>query len=574
MKCIEQFLRKSLLTACCVGWTFYLCAQQIDVENFGKDLKGTKAVRIGGGISANTLFYHGNDGQGRQPFTYILNGNINFNFFNQINIPFTFNLTNAGNSFTYPTMPTRLSIHPKYKWVTAHIGDVAMSFSPYTLNGHMFRGAGVDLTPEGRWKFSAMGGRLQRSVEYNREIPMVPAAYERMGYGAKVRYDEAQHYLGMTLFAAKDDVNSLRWKPDSLNIHPKSNVALSWEGGIKLFENLHLSGEYAISMLTRDVRAEKEGSSFVNKVLGQRTSTEPYRAMRAELAYVISKNTIGVGYERIDPEYATLGSYYFNNDYENVTLRYARPLFKDRMTVALSGGLQRDDLDNNQEQSSKRFVSSANVDYRPNEKLSTSLSYSSFQTYMNVRSQFDYINEQTPYDNLDTLNFTQLSQNVALNVNYSFGKNENRKNNFNANLSVQEAADQQGGIIRPGGLSRFYNLSTAYNLMLVPANVNIQAAFNTTYNYVAMAEYVIVGPTLGIRSKIFRKKITTGLSCSYNVSFNDGESENKVLNLRWNAQYTFMQRHNLNATSVWQKREMVTRSSESVTATFGYAYSF
>jgi hypothetical protein len=39
---------------------------------------------------------------------------------------------------------------------------------------------------------------------------------------------------------------------------------------------------------------------------------------------------------------------------------------------------------------------------------------------MNIRSQFDYINGQTPYDNLDTLNFTQLSQNMALNTLYNF----------------------------------------------------------------------------------------------------------------------------------------------------------
>jgi hypothetical protein len=290
---------------------------------------------------------------------------------------------------------------------------------------------------------------------------------------------------------------------------------------------------------------------------------------------MILKNNIGVGYERIDPDYETLGAYYFNNDYENVTLRYARPLFEDKVNIALSGGLQRDDLKNSQEQSSKRFVSSANVDYRPNEKLSTSFSYSSFQTYMNIRSQFDYINEQTPYDNLDTLNFTQLSQNMALNTNYSFGKNENRKNNLNINLSFQEAADKQGGFIRPGSLSRFYNMTTAYNLLLVPIGINVQAAFNTTYNYISGSDFVTIGPTLGVRVKLLQKKMTTGVSSSYNVSINQGETQSKVLNIRWNGVYTFLQKHNLSASTVWQKRDMVVRGrTESLTAIFGYAYSF
>jgi hypothetical protein len=566
-------IRLLFLTCAMITSLFVVQAQQVDIGNLKSNIK--QPVRIGGGISANTVFYDGNDGQGRQPFTYFLNGNVNFNFFNQVNLPFTFNITNLGNNFTYPTLPNRLSIHPTYKWVTGHIGDVAMSFSPYTLNGHMFRGIGVDLTPDGPWKFSAMAGRLQRKVEYDTANPLVPAAYERFGYGAKVRFDQSDYYLGMTFLSAKDDPTSLQWHPDSLNIFPKGNTALSWEGGVKLGQNINISGEYALSLLSRDVRAPREGSSFVDKTFANRTSTHAYQAYRIDVNYLLYKNNIGIGYERIDPEYATLGAYYFNNDYENLTLRYARPFLKDKMNLALSWGVQRDDLNNTQEQSSKRFVSSANLDYAPNDKLMMALSYSSFQTYMNIRSQFDYINGQTPYDNLDTLNFTQLSKNLALNTNYSFGKNENKRHNLNVNLSFQEAADKQGDIIKPGNLSQFYNLSTAYNLLLVPQAINFQAAFNTTYNYIGGDDFVILGPTLGVRAKVFKKKITTGISSSYNVSMNSGDMQSKVLNLRWNAAYSFLKKHNVTASSVWQNRNMAEQQTrESFTGTLGYSYSF
>ncbi len=142
------------------------------------------------------------------------------NLFSQVNLPFSFSLTNVGSDFGYPTLPNRLSVHPMYKWITGHIGDVAMSFSPYTLNGHMFRGVGVDLTPKGPFKISAMGGRFVRAVEYDPATAsrVTPAAYERWGYGAKVRYDQADYYLGMNVFTARDDAGSLAWQPDSLNI--------------------------------------------------------------------------------------------------------------------------------------------------------------------------------------------------------------------------------------------------------------------------------------------------------------------------------------------------------------------
>ena len=45
---------------------FEMRAQQVDLGNL-KNTFSQKPVRIGGGISANTIFYDGNDGQGRQP---------------------------------------------------------------------------------------------------------------------------------------------------------------------------------------------------------------------------------------------------------------------------------------------------------------------------------------------------------------------------------------------------------------------------------------------------------------------------------------------------------------------------
>lgn len=549
-------------------------AQQVDLNNLGKTFE-QKPVKVGGGVSASTVFYDGNDGQNRQPFTYFLSGNVNVNFFNQVNLPFSFNFTNLGSSYGYPTLPNRLSVHPMYKWITGHIGDVAMSFSPYTLNGHMFTGVGVDLAPPGSVKVSVMYGRLQRAVEYDTANTTIPASYERKGLGAKIRYDKEDHYLGMSFLSAKDDPTSLKWQPDSLNILPQSNAAFSWEAGIKIMENLNLSGEYGLSYLTRDVRSPKEGSSLVDKALANRTSTHAYSAFKAEINYQLFKNTIGVGYERVDPEYKTLGAYFFNNDYENITLRYARPFLKDQITMALSWGVQRDDLDNNKEQSSKRFVSSANVNYTPNEKFNASLSYSSFQTYMNIRSQFDYINGQSPYDNLDTLDFTQLSQNLALNTLYNFGKNESRRQNVNVNLSFQEAADKQGDIIKPGALSQFYNLSTVYGLLLVPEAIHFNVALNTTFNHVGGEEFLIIGPTLGVKAKVFKKRLTTGLSSSYNASYASGEPQGRVLNLRCNVAYVFWKKHNLTLNTIWQNRELVNKpDTQAITATAVYAYSF
>ena len=139
-----------------VGYT-----QNIDIENVGK----AKPIQVSGMVSANGVYYDSNQNNNREPFTYFLRGNLNVSIYG-FAVPISYSFTNQGENLDYalPFDFNRISLHPKYKWVTAHIGSVAMTFSPYTLNGHQFTGGGVDLTPPGAFKVSAMAGRLLKAT--------------------------------------------------------------------------------------------------------------------------------------------------------------------------------------------------------------------------------------------------------------------------------------------------------------------------------------------------------------------------------------------------------------------------
>jgi hypothetical protein len=512
----------------------------------------------------------------RDPFTWVLSGNVNINVFGQFNLPFTFNFNNLGGSYTYPTMPNRLSLHPVYKWVAAHIGDVSMTFSPYTLSGHQFTGAGVDLTPEHLpLKVSIMYGRLLKATEYNPEERLSMPAYKRMGYGAKVLYDKDKYSLGMSFFSARDYENSLKIVPDSFAIFPQNNVAMSWEAGLRLIKNLTLTVEYGISLLTRDMRINNANSSFFNRLFNQNSTSSIYHALHTELSYQLMKNTITFGYERIDPEYQSLGAYYFTNDLENFTVSYARPFFKDKLTFTVNAGLQHDNLDNNKSEEIQRIVGSVNLNYNHSEQLSASLAYSNFQSYTNIKSQFDYINEITNYDNLDTLNFTQLSQNATLNVNWNIAKNEAQKHNLSFNLNYQEAADKQNGAVRTGGASQFYNFATNYGLLFIPQSIQINTSVNVTYNTVGYNNMLTYGPSIGAAIKLFNNNLNTGITASYNASANNGNWQSSIFNLRLNIAYIILKKHNLNAVIVSQSRVMKEQPKVSdFTLTCGYMYNF
>lgn len=569
-------MRKKLIATLIISlFSGLLVAQQVNVENVlgaGKN----KPVSFNGGLSAGNIYYTGNESSsGRQPWTYYLNGNLNMNLYGLIDIPISINLTNLGSDLSYPSLPNRLSLHPSYKWATAHIGDVAMTFSPYTLNGHQFTGGGVDLTP-GKFKIGAMGGRLMKEVLYSMDNPFLMPNYERWGCGAKAQYDAEKYSVGMIYFGAKDKKNeSMMFVLDSLGILPMQNSAFSWNVGLKLIQNLTFTAEYGLSMLTRDFRAAAENNNFIDDILNRKTSTNIYHAFNAGLNYQLMKNTIGIGYERIDPRYQTLGAYYFNNDYENITLNFARPFLKDdKANISVSFGVQRDNLDKTKEETSNRYVGSVNLNYNPTEDLQFGLNFSTFQSYRNVRSQFDLINEMSPYDNTDTLQFTQLSQNLDASVMYTFQKSETSTQRLNLNASYQEAADQQGGISLPGNVSRFVNSALGYGLTLIPQNINITASINGTYSYAGMFTSYMVGPMAGITTSFFDKTLSCGFSTAYNVNIMEGSEQGRVLNCRANASYRFFKKHNVNANIVWQNRNLPLKTTYAITATVAYSYSF
>jgi hypothetical protein len=542
-------------------------SQQIDLNKPKDMFTKDKWLAMSGGFSASSIFYTGNETYQRDPFTYYLNGNINFNIAGLVNLPFTFNFTNSGANYTYPTMPNRLSIHPTYKFLTAHIGDIAMSFSPYTLSGHQFTGAGLDINPNKPFKCSIMYGRLQKAVEFGEGTNEIQAAYKRMGAGVNLRYEKKRYRLAVSLLSVKDNENSLAWKPDSLYIFPQQNVAGSFTGGFELAKNLNLTVDYGISRLNRDLREKDEA----NKV-------ETFHAYKALLNYTFLSNTVGIGYERVDPGYTTLGAYYFNNDLENITVNYARPFFNNKANIALSAGLQHDNLNGHNDSQTNRFVFSTNANYAASDRLNFSGSYTTFQTHMNLRSQFDYINELTPYDNLDTLNYTQLSQNVNFNALYVFGNSEVRKQQLNLFLSYQEAADKQGNIIPEGSASLFYNASVGYGLQFVPQEVNLNLNLNLTDNRLNSQDIYVWGPTLGVTARFFNKKLTSGIAGSYNTGYLAGAKQNEVWNFRFNAAYLLMKKHSLSLSAIYRNSALLQNGTmaknNGFTVTAAYSYRF
>lgn len=562
-------------------------AQEVDLENLGKRTKEElkkNPFKISGGISANSVFYNSNVYSGREPFTYFLNGNLNLGLY-KWTMPISYSFTNQGSNLGYqvPFKFNRLSIAPKYKWVKAYIGDANMTFSPYTYNGLLFTGAGLELTPKMPLKVALMTGRLNKAVEDDGNPNTIPA-YKRMGYGANLKWEKDKYKLGLIGFYAKDDLHSLKNAPDAKGVLPQENLVFSLSGTFKLKKNLEAYGEYANTALINDLRANSNGlikKGIASKFLSTNSSMESYSAYNAGVNLTLKKGMVGVRYERIDPGYKTLGAYYFNNDLESITLNSSFTMLKDKLSLSTNIGRQRDNLDNKKAKQTSRWVGALNANLKASDKLMITASYSNFTMFTSKQlNQFNTINNnplliQQPKDSID---YKQISQNTNINVNYVLSSSKEKTQNINFNYSLNDMVNRENGIVRKGGLSRFHNANVNYNLGFPEKKLNIATSFNFTHTYAASQTSTIWGPGVTVtKSFLKEEKLKTSFGASYNHSGSTTANIN-VMNFRLGANYMPWKQHsfNLNFIQMFRNTDQAIENPNlnEMTCTVGYNYSF
>jgi hypothetical protein len=543
-------------------------SQEVDLESFYKP-----NFKVTGGVSANTIFYGSNTNSSREPFTYVLSGNLNVSAFN-FTMPIFYSITNQGKDLGYsaPFDFNRFCLMPKYKWVKAYIGNVTMTFSPYTLNGFPFRGVGLELTPRGPFKISVMGGQLLKAVTETEGLDGIPV-YQRMGYGAKIGYEKERYKIGWIGFYAKDNYSSLNADYIDKGVTPKENWVNSFTFNTSLVKNLDFNVEYALSVLTDDTRAKSlSGGNYRDRIFSAKENTSFLNAVNVSFDYAIQKSKIGLTYERIDPNYNTLGALYFTNDLENIAFRFSRPFYKDNINVAASLGYQRDDLVRQKRQNTKRIVGSINMNYKITDQLNFTGSYSNFSTYTNRKlDQFDLINNPNVVP-ADTLNYRQLSQNANLNMSYAFGKKKNQ--NLNLNYSVAGQANEQDGIIRKGQASMVQNYNLAHSINFMATKFALNSSLNYTSNTVGQFDNSSMGASIGVSKKVLKEKMIANFGLLYNNTESQTNSSS-VFGVKLNNSYTLMKKHifSLSAISMFRNSSSAP-SNNDILLNLNYNYSF
>lgn len=546
-------------------WTNISAQVEEDVDSTGNKIVqlAKDNVKISGGIGSMGTFYNAKGVvQQRDPFFWQLNASLNIQI-GSVSIPFSAVLNQQERSFTQPFNQYGLS--PKYKWVTAHIGYRSLKFSDFSLSGNQFLGVGVELNPEkGIVRGKAVYGRFARAVDgYFTDGKVVGApSFERWGWGGMVEIGTTKNNVGVTLFRAKDDRHSITNFADDATIKPGENMVFGITTNQKLSKKVTLKGEIDWSAYTKDTRVEEtvlEGYTYLNNIpLFYANSTSSFnKAIKADLNYNEKLYRLGLSYRRVDPDYRTMGSVYLNNDFEDIQAKATVRLFKNKLTLGGSGGLQRNNLNQDKASEMLRLISSVNATFTFNQALMLTGSFANF----NSQSHMTLVNS------LDTMRYAQVTKNA--NIQLVYGKaNEKVRNGITLGGNFQNAK------VNGKDNSTLYNASVAYQLGLLKTGLNMNVGLNAANNQTERYTVSTLGPVVSLNKRFLSGKINTSVASSSLKTYIDNVDSGFIMNYKLNCSYRINRHHNVNFNTSLIRKNVNSTVSQELISSIGYNYSF
>ncbi len=355
-----------------------------------------------------------------------------------------------------------------------------------------------------------------------------------MGYAFKAGFDNEGNAICVSYFHAADELNSLAFVPAESNVTPMENTAVGISGKSLLWNVISLTGEFAVSGLTRNTSSEIESTDFAGWqkwFLNTRTSTEFFRAWKGSIGYTAKKFSISIIHEHVDPGYQTLGAYFFNNDLENWTIAPAFRLLKGKLNVGFNSGFQKNNLGGDRLATTQRWVGSVNVSFTPSKKWMISAAYSNFSSYTRNRPQADPFWTPSP---ADTLSFYQISQQGNGTVSYMFGKN-NIKQTLAIIGSYQVTGQQQSGDILPQTEILNGNISWSLQWVKTKLSMTVLGNFNQSDNGSFLTQQL--GPGIQCGKSFMQNRVRFSAGGVYNRSMVNSVLLNHVVSYR--SQFSF-----------------------------------
>lgn len=557
------FLRLMALGTCAL---LLLNSHAQDLENVAK----AKPFEIHGAVSAGVGYYASKGfNNTRKPYSYFVSAAPVFSVYG-IQIPINFTLTEGSKSISNPF--AQFGINPYWKWIKLYGGWTNMRWSPTTLNGKTFLGVGIDINPS-YFRFGAMYGRFNPVIKENLlgPNPQQPQ-YKRRGFGFKIGVGKEDNYFDFILIKGKDVANSLATVTDVLTYAPAENAVfgiVSHQAFLK--KTLTWDLDASISAYTRNTESQLldigtgTGTKFLKLLIPPRLSTSYAWAAHTNVSYRSEKFSLTFDYNRIQPEFQSMGVDYIMNDQEKITLTQGFPAAKKKVNVVLNEFFQRDDLAGRKAAKTNRAGLMGSVNWNASQKFGMATSYNGYFVFQT--KGLKQLN--------DTIKLMQLQQTFLL-APYITLLREKSIHNIIFNITYTRLDDLNDFTARYSRNSTV-NTNVGYTVAFSQLGFSFSPSFNVLYSKGVTFNLLNVGPVFAFSKGFWKSKINTSLSIGYTASRVTDVWTSHTINNNISIGVRFDNHHSLKYTnSILYTKYKVSNTSEykgelSYTYVFDYA---
>ncbi len=511
-----------------------LSAHAQDLEN----IKNQKPIGLSGSIGLSSSFYNASGIPNRQsPFAYGINANATISLYG-IEMPFSFTwYSNDKTGFDQPF--NQFGISPKYKWLTLHLGYRNLSFSEFTLNGYTFLGAALEANPN-KLRLGFVYGKFNQNSQYDLAMADSIPKLTRKGLAAKIGYGTNERFIDFSIIRIGDNKNDFI---DSLaqfgQSTPAQNLVLGITSKFKITSKLFVDFDGAISYYTRNTKIEETDSmnydifSLARGLITINNTSEKYQAIKTGIKYKFTSSTISsIEYKRIAPDFQSMGSYFFNNDLEMLSINQTASLLKNKINLRGSLGLQHDNLNDAKDKTSKRVIGSLSGTYNINQNWAIDMSYNNYST-----------NQKAVRNNTnDSLRIYQVNSNLQITPRYT-KITDKLSHMLMLNLNIMSLDDKnestQNQIDTDTRIAMFI-----YNLGILRIKLNIAPGITYTNMENDNFNNRLIGGSLNLSKLFLKDKLSLNLNNTF--MFNElNKEKGTILNVFFACNYRITNSHSL-----------------------------
>ncbi|TVR34624.1 MAG: hypothetical protein EA390_02760 [Balneolaceae bacterium] len=401
-----------------------------------------------------------------------------------------------------------------WRWLVLQVGDMNTRFSSYGLSGATVRGGYIRATP-GDFLVELIGGRSKRAVRPSIETGFREPAFEQWSYGAKVGYGRSRRsYFFLSSFYSRDSRTSLNGT--NLDIDPRENLTLTPDFQVRFWDGrITIASEATASVFTNNLNSSTISfddlpiPGFLGAFYTPRSSSRINYAGNANIDFVFDMFSLGMGYERIQPGFESLGSGRIRDDIEKVSMSPTIRFLDNRVSVSTNISHSRDNLLGNRFQTQQNTGAGANIQYTISENLSLNTSYNLILNRVKPDSDDDFAGfgqTQTSHNLMLMPNLVIMAEEITHNISITAGY-----------LTIASKFDGEGSELQDEFLSQSYTGGASYSITL-PSGLTLSK--NSTYmrNDSDDLEINNYGLNLGASYALFDRTLTLSLNSGLSMN--------------------------------------------------------